>query len=174
MQPGEGPFQSMMEIDRLAADLHRLGDRLETELRKCVVIVAGLSADYEVEVRMLENNPASLDRTEIERVVGNQYSTFVRQQYDSKALSSLRSTTTVDRGEKERRPRNRFESNCFNCGRKGHRAKIAGTRRRRSKNQYMPPPTRRAEVGESATSVGLRSTLRINIVACAEVPGSRL
>ena len=71
MQPGEDPFQIMMEIDRLAADIHRLGDRSVTELRKCVIIVAGLSADYEIEVRMLENNPAGLDRADIERVVGN-------------------------------------------------------------------------------------------------------
>ena len=33
----------MMEIDRLAADLQRLGDRSITELRKCVVIVAEVS-----------------------------------------------------------------------------------------------------------------------------------
>ena len=48
MQPGEDPFKFMMETDRLAADLDRLGDRSVTELRKCVVIVAGVSADYEI------------------------------------------------------------------------------------------------------------------------------
>ena len=32
----------------------------------------------------------------------------------------------------------------------------------------MPPPTRRVEVGGSATSVGVRNTLRINTVACTE------
>ena len=32
----------MMEIDRLAADLYRLGDKSVTELRKCVIIVVGL------------------------------------------------------------------------------------------------------------------------------------
>ena len=40
--------------------------------------------------------------------------------------------------------------------------RIAGARRRRLKSQEMPPTTRRAEVGESATSVGMRSTLRIS------------
>ena len=65
MQPGEDPFQFMMEIDRLAADLHRLGDRSVTQLRKCAIIVAGLSADYEIEVGMIGNNPAGLDRAEI-------------------------------------------------------------------------------------------------------------
>ena len=59
MQPGEDPFQSMMEMDRLAADFHRLGGRSVTELRSCVSFVAGLSADYEIEVQMLENNPCS-------------------------------------------------------------------------------------------------------------------
>ena len=65
MQPGEDPFQFMMEIDRLAAGLHRLGDRLVTELRKCVNIVAGLSLDYEIEVRMRENNATGLERAGI-------------------------------------------------------------------------------------------------------------
>ena len=71
---------------------------------------------------MLENNPASLDRAEIERVVGNQYDRLLMQQNDSKALSASGSTTTMDRGEKKKRLRNRFKGNCFNCGRKGHRA----------------------------------------------------
>ena len=50
MQPGEDCFQFRMEIDRLAADLHRVGDISVTELRKCVIIVAGSSADYENKV----------------------------------------------------------------------------------------------------------------------------
>ena len=62
----------MMEIDRLAADLHCLGEKSVTELRKCVVVVSGLSADFEMECRIRENNPAGLNRAEIERVVGNQ------------------------------------------------------------------------------------------------------
>ena len=41
--------------------------------------------------------------------------------------------------------------------------------RKISKNQEMPPSTRRAEVGKSASSVGVRSTLRASTVACAEV-----
>ena len=52
-----------------------------------MIIVAILSAGYEIEVRMLENNPTCLERAEIERVVGNQYSRLLRQQQDSKALS---------------------------------------------------------------------------------------
>ena len=75
MQPGEDSFQFMMETDWSAADLRRLGDRTVTELRKGVVIVAVLSADYEIEVRMPENN---LKRAEIERVVKNQHNRLVR------------------------------------------------------------------------------------------------
>ena len=75
MEPGNDPFKFMMEIDRLAADLHRLGDKSVTDLRKCVIIVSGLSAGFEMECRMLENNPAGLDRAEIECV----YREAVRQ-----------------------------------------------------------------------------------------------
>ena len=47
---------------------------------------------------------------------------LLRQQQDSKALSASKRSTTADRGEKNRRPRNRFKGNCLNCGRKSHRA----------------------------------------------------
>ena len=123
MEPGGDPFKFMMEIDRLAADLHRLADKSVTELRKCVIIVSGLSADFEMECRMLENNPAGLNRAEIERVVGNQYNRLLRQQQDLKALSASKGTVTANRGKgKNRRPRHKFDGNCFNCGKKGHRA----------------------------------------------------
>ena len=72
----------MMEVNRLAADLHRLGDKSVTELRKCVIIMSGMSAGFEMERRTLKNNPDGLNRTEIERVVGNQYNRLLRlQQY---------------------------------------------------------------------------------------------
>ena len=121
MQRGEDPFQVMTEIDRLSADLHGLGDKSVTELRKYMIIASGLSADYEIEVHMLKNNPTGLERAGIERVVGKQYKRLLRQQQDSKALSTSKGTTTADRGEKNKRPRNRVEGNYFNCGRKGHR-----------------------------------------------------
>ena len=63
-----------------------------------MVIVVGLSADYEIEVRMLENNLTGLELAEIERVAGNQYNRVFRQQQDSKALSALKGTATADRG----------------------------------------------------------------------------
>ena len=37
MESGGDPFMFMMEVDRLAAHLHRLGDKSVTELRKCVI-----------------------------------------------------------------------------------------------------------------------------------------
>ena len=123
MEPGCDPFKFMMEIDRLAADLHHLGDKSVTELRKCVIIVSGLSAYFEMECRMLKNNPAGLNRAEIERVVGNQSNRLLRQQQDSKALSASKGTVTANRGKgKNRRLHHKFDGNCFNCGKKGHRA----------------------------------------------------
>ena len=118
---GGDSFKFMMEIDRLAADFPRLGDKSVTELRKCVIIVSGMSADFEMECRMLENNPAGLNRAEIERVIGNQYSRLLRQQQDSEALSASKGTVTANRGKgKNRRPDHKFD--CFNCGKEGHRA----------------------------------------------------
>ena len=123
MEPGDDPFKFIIEIDRRTADLHRLGAKSVTELRKCVIIASGLSADFEMECRMLENNPTGLNRAKIERVVGNQYNRLLRQQQDSKALSASKGTVTANRGKGEnRRPHHKFEGNCFYCGKKGHRA----------------------------------------------------
>ena len=133
MQPGEDPFNFMMEIDRIAADLHRPGDRSVRKLRKSVIIVIGLSADYHIGCRMLENNPAALEKVVIERVVRNQYTRLLRQQQESKTLPASKGTTTADRREKNKRPRNRFEGNCFNCGRKGHRAEECRSARKTEK-----------------------------------------
>ena len=57
MEPGGDPFKFMMEVDRLAADLHRLGDKSVTELRKCVIIVSGLSVDFENVVSHTRKQP---------------------------------------------------------------------------------------------------------------------
>ena len=123
IEPGSDPFKFMMEVDRLAADLQRLGDNSVTELRKCVIIVSGLSADFEKECRILENNPAGLNRAEIERLVGNQYNRLLRQQQDSKALSASKGTVTANREKgKNRRLHHKFNGKCFNCGKKDHRA----------------------------------------------------
>ena len=123
MEPGGDPFKFMIEVDRLAADLHRLGDKSVTELRKCVIIVSGLSADFEMECRILENNFAGLNKAQIERVVGNLYNRLLRQQQDSKAMSASKGTVTANRGKrKNRKLHHKFDGSCFNCGKKGHRA----------------------------------------------------
>ena len=93
MEPDGDPFKFIMEIDRLAADLHRLGDKSVTDPRKCVIIVAGLSADYEMECRMFENNLDGLNRAEIERVIGNQYNIRLRRQKDSRLCRRRRSAS---------------------------------------------------------------------------------
>ena len=71
---------------------------------------------------MIENDPTGLERADIERIVGNQYNRLLRQQQDSNTLSATKGITTADCRENNRRPRNRSEGNCFNCGRKGHHA----------------------------------------------------
>ena len=74
----------------------------------------------------------------------------------------------MNRGEKRRRPRNRFEGSCLNCGREGRRAEDCRSAKKKIEKPGDAPPTRRAEVGESATSMGVRSTLCEKTVACAE------
>ena len=138
----------MMEIGLLALDLHRLGDRSVTKPRKCVVIVAGLSANYGIEVRMLENNSTGLEKAEIERVVGNQFNRLLRQHQTSKALSALKGTATAGRSEKKWSPCSPFKGNYFNCGRKGHRAEDCRGVKKKIENHEMRLPTR-AEVGTS-------------------------
>ena len=71
-----------------------------------MITVAGLSADYQIEVCMLEKSPTGLERAEVERVVGNQYNRLFRQPQDTKALSASKGTTAANRGEKKRRPCN--------------------------------------------------------------------
>ena len=104
MEPGGDPFKFTMEIDRLAADLHLFGEKPVIKLRKCVIIMTGLSVDYEIECRVLGNNSEGLQRAEIERAVGNQYNRLLRQQQDSKALSASKGTITTDRDMGRTRP----------------------------------------------------------------------
>ena len=155
-----------METDRLAVDLHRLGDRSVIGLRKTEIIVAN-----QIELRILENNPTGLEKAEIGRVLGNQYNRHLSQQQDPKALSASKGPITADRREKNRRPRNRFEANWFRSSVEGRvtALKNAGARKRRSGNQEMPPPKNMTEAGASATSVEVRSTLRTSTVAYEKV-----
>ena len=128
----------MLEIDQLAADLYRLGDRSATVLRKYVIIVVGLSADYEVEVRMLKNNPTCCDKTEIERIVGNRYKRLLKQQHDSKALLASGSITTVDRGENRRDRKTDSRATASTAGGRVTALRIASARRKTSKIRRYP------------------------------------
>ena len=167
MEPGGDPFKFMMEVDRLAADLHRLSEKSVTELRKCGIIVSGLSIDFKIACRMLENNPAGHNRTETERVVGNQYNILLRQQQDSKALSASKGTVTTNRGiGKNWRPHHKIDGNCFNCGKKDRRAGDCRSAKK-SENPDLPTTSRRAVTAVGATSAGVRRTLRTGTVVFA-------
>ena len=54
MEPGGGGIQTYDGNQQVSSRLHRLGDESVTGLKKCIITVAGLSADYEMECRMLE------------------------------------------------------------------------------------------------------------------------
>ena len=109
--------------------------------------MVALSANYAIEIPILEKNPTGLERARIERIVGSQYYRLLGQQQDSKAPLASKGTTTTDRGEKNRRPRSRFTDNCSNCGRKGHRAKKGAMPAR------LNVPAK-PEVGSTATMTG--------------------
>ena len=138
----------------------------------CVIIVAVLSADYEIKVRMLENNPADLDRTEIERVVANQYHRLFRQQHDSKALSASGSTTTVDR-EREEETTQPIQGQLLQL-RKDHRAEDCRSAKKKIEKSGDAPADKNGGGRGKATSVGVRSTLRVITVACAETWSTEL
>ena len=168
MEPGGDPFKFMMEVDRLAANLRRLGEKSVTELKKCVIIVFGLSAEFEMECRILENNPAGLNRAEIGRVVGNQYNRLLRQQQDSKVWSASKGTVTANRGEgKNRKLHHKFDGNCFKCGKKGHRAGDCRSAKKKSEKSELSTIRRRVVAAVGATSAGVRSTLRTGTVVGA-------
>ena len=64
-----------------------------------------------------------LTRLRLSVFVRNQSNRLLRQQQDSKTLSASKGTVTANRGKgKNTRPHHKFDGNCFNCGKKGHRA----------------------------------------------------
>ena len=168
MEPSGDPFKFIMEVDRLAADLHRLDEKSVTQLGKGLIIVSDLCADLEMECRILENNPAGLNRTEIERVVGNQYNRLLRQQQDSKAFSASKSTVTANSGKgKNRRLHRKSMVTALIAEIKVTALEAAGAQRKRVKNPELPTTGRRAVATVGATSAGVRGTLRTGPVVCA-------
>ena len=104
----------------------------------------------------------------------NQYNRLLRQHQGSKALSASKGTA---RRIVERRvgdPAINSRVTASTAERRVAALKYTGAQRKKSINQEMPPPTKRVEVGASATSVGVRSISRINIVACVDVLRTRL
>ena len=75
----------MTEIDWLAADLHRLGDKPITALLGTLI----LSFAH-------KKNSTSLETFQLERVVDTQYSRLLRPQQDSNALSTSKGISKVD------------------------------------------------------------------------------
>ena len=127
-----------------------------------------MSADFEVECRILENNPAGLNRAEIERVVGNQHNRLLRQQQDSKALSASKGTVTANRGKRKNRKLHTSSMVTASIAeRKVTALETAGARRKRVKNPELPTTRRRAVAAVDATSAVVRSTLRTGTVVCA-------
>ena len=167
MEPGGDPFKFMVEIDRLAADLHRLGDKSVTELRKCVIIVSGLSADFEMECRMLEDNLAGLNRAEIGRVVGNRTADFsgsyITRRHCRHRRAPLRRIAGTGRtGD----PALNSMETASIAERRVTALETAGARKR-VKSTEQPTTRRRAVAAVGATSAGVRSTLRKGTVVCA-------
>ena len=101
-------------------------------------------------------------------VVGNQYNRLLRQQQDSKALSASKGTNvTANRGKGEnRRPHHKCDGNCFNCGKKGHRAGDCRSAKK-SETSGAADDKKMAVAGVGATSAGVRSTLRTGTMVCA-------
>ena len=167
-EPGGHPFKFMMEVGRLAADLHRLGDKSVTELRKCVIIASGMSADFEMECRMLENNPAGLNSSGIAHVVGNKYNRLLRQQQGSKALSASKGAVTANRGKgKNSRPHHKFDGNCFTIAERKVTALETAGARKKVKTSKQPTTRRNAVAAVGAKSARVRSTLRTGTVVRA-------
>ncbi|CAN0470048.1 unnamed protein product, partial [Ascophyllum nodosum] len=72
MELGEHPRQFFLRVDRLVKEMERVGrPTLEKDID--IVLLTGLSSQYDAEVRMLESSAEWPDRAWIERAVYNQY-----------------------------------------------------------------------------------------------------
>ena len=131
-----------------------------------MIIVSGLSADFEMGCHMLENIPAGLNRADVERVVGNQYNSLLRQQQDSKALSASKGTRRIAGRGRTGYSTTNLMLTASTVERKVSALETAGARKR-VKNPELPTTRRRAVAAVGATSAGVRSTLRTGNVVCA-------
>ncbi|CAN0408376.1 unnamed protein product, partial [Ascophyllum nodosum] len=90
MELGEHPRQFFLRVDRLVKEMERVGrPTLEKDID--IVLLTGLSSQYDAEVRMLESSAEWPDRAWIERAVYNQYDRLTREKSEAgpKALASV-------------------------------------------------------------------------------------
>ena len=90
MELGEHPRQFFLRVDRLIKEIERVGrPTLEKDID--IVLLTGLSSQYDAEVRMLESSTDWPDRAWIERVVHNQYDRLTREESEAgpKSLASV-------------------------------------------------------------------------------------
>ena len=78
MELGEHPRQCFLRVDPLVKEIERVGRPIiEKDIN--IVLLRGLSSQYEVEVRMLESLADWPDRAWRERTEFNQYDTLTRE-----------------------------------------------------------------------------------------------
>ena len=78
MELGEHPRQFFLRVDRLVKEMERVGrPTIEKDIN--IVLLSGLSSQYDEEVRMMESFADWPDRVWIERAVFNQYDRLTRE-----------------------------------------------------------------------------------------------
>ena len=82
MELGEHPRQFFVRADHLVKEKERVG-RPTIEEDIDIVLLSGLSIQYDAEVRMLESSADWPDRAWIERTVFNQYDRLTREKSEA-------------------------------------------------------------------------------------------
>ena len=90
MELDEQPRRFFLRVDRLVKDMERIG-RPTIEKDIDIVLLSGLSGQYDAEVRMPESSADWPDRAWTERAVFNQYDRLTREKLEAgpKALVSV-------------------------------------------------------------------------------------
>ena len=132
MELGEHSRKFLLRVDQMVMELKRV-DRLVDPKDIDVVILSGLTPQYDAEVCMLESSSDWLTREWIERAVINQYERLEREKSaaGSRAMLSARGHTRNDKSP----------IRCPLCSRTGHSAlqcrKFQITRREKKLNGYQ-------------------------------------
>ena len=81
MELGEYSRQFFLRVDHLVKEMERVGrPTLEKDID--IVLLTGLSSQYDAEVRMLKSTAEWPDRAWIERAVYNQYDRLTREKLE--------------------------------------------------------------------------------------------